>query len=149
MGRPGVAIFILYPDGRVSPLQERQMACTGAPNVHALAVAGSFDDAQAILKELFADGPFRTRHRLSAVNSINIARVLAQCVYYLHAWLRLPGGQQRAAELRRPDRQLRQRARGLDAPEDGGADPRVPRGDEPQRHPPPALHDGRVPGRRA
>ncbi|MGA7725523.1 MAG: threonine synthase [Opitutaceae bacterium] len=97
MGRPGVAIFILYPDGRVSRLQERQMACTGAPNVHALAVAGSFDDAQAILKGLFADGPFRTRHRLSAVNSINIARVLAQCVYYLHAWLRLPVGQQRAA----------------------------------------------------
>jgi threonine synthase len=49
--KPGVAIFILYPDGRVSPLQERQMACTGAANVHALAVDGSFDDAQAVLKE--------------------------------------------------------------------------------------------------
>jgi threonine synthase len=93
MGREGMAIFILYPDGRVSPLQERQMACTGAANVHALAVDGSFDDAQAALKELFADGPFRAAHRLSAVNSINIARVLAQCVYYLHGWLHLPGGQ--------------------------------------------------------
>ncbi len=89
LGKPGTAIFILYPDGRVSPLQERQMACTGAENVFALAVDGSFDDAQASLKEIFGDQPFRTRHRLSAVNSINLARVLAQCVYYLWAWLRL------------------------------------------------------------
>ena len=90
IGRPGTAIFILYPDGRVSPLQERQMACTGAGNVFALAIDGTFDDAQTALKEVFADQGFRTRHRLSAVNSINLARVLAQCVYYLHAWLRLP-----------------------------------------------------------
>ena len=90
LGKPGTAIFILYPDGRVSPLQERQMACTGASNVFALAVDGSFDDAQASLKEIFGDQSFRTRHRLSAVNSINLARVLAQCVYYLYAWLRLP-----------------------------------------------------------
>ena len=90
IGRPGTAIFILYPDGRVSPLQERQMACTGAENVFALAVDGTFDDAQTALKEVFADQGFRTRHRLSAVNSINLARVLAQCVYYLYAWLRLP-----------------------------------------------------------
>jgi threonine synthase len=99
MGRPGVAIFILYPDGRVSALQERQMACTGAPNVHALAVAGTFDDTQNVLKEVLGDAGFKARHRLSAVNSINIARVLAQCVYYLHAWLRLPPGQQEAAEF--------------------------------------------------
>jgi threonine synthase len=99
MGKPEAAVFILYPDGRVSPLQERQMACTGAPNVHALAVAGSFDDAQRVLKELFADGAFRAGHRLSAVNSINIARILAQCVYYLHAWLRLPGRERREAEF--------------------------------------------------
>lgn len=90
LGKPGVAIFILYPDGRVSPLQERQMTCTGADNVYALAIDGSFDDAQTALKELFADQDFRLQHRLSAVNSINLARVLAQCVYYLHAWLRLP-----------------------------------------------------------
>ena len=90
LGKPGTAIFILYPDGRVSPLQERQMTCTGADNVYALAVDGSFDDAQTALKELFGDQDFRRRHRLSAVNSINLARVLAQCVYYLFAWLRLP-----------------------------------------------------------
>ena len=92
LGKPGTAIFILYPDGRTSPLQERQMACTGAANVHALAISGTFDDAQAALKELFADQEFRTRHRLSAVNSINLARILAQCVYYLWAYLRLPAG---------------------------------------------------------
>jgi len=90
LGKPRTAIFILYPDGRVSPLQERQMACTGADNVFALAIDGSFDDAQRILKEAFGDREFAAKHHLSAVNSINLARVLAQCVYYLHAWLRLP-----------------------------------------------------------
>jgi threonine synthase len=98
-GKKGTAIFILYPDGRISPLQERQMACTGAANVHAMAVDGSFDDAQAVLKALFADGAFRAGHRLSAVNSINIARILAQCVYYLHAWLRLPAADRASAEF--------------------------------------------------
>jgi len=90
LDRARAKIFILYPDGRVSPLQERQMACTGADNVFAIAVDGTFDDAQAVLKTLFEDQAFRERHRLSAVNSINLARVLAQCVYYLYAWLRLP-----------------------------------------------------------
>ncbi len=99
IGRPGTAIFITYPDGRVSPLQERQMACTGADNVFALAVDGTFDDAQAALKEIFADQEFRTRHRLSAVNSINLARVLAQCVYYLHAWLKLPASERGNVEF--------------------------------------------------
>lgn len=99
LGKPGTAIFILYPDGRVSPLQERQMACTGADNVFALAVDGTFDDAQAALKEIFGDQEFRTRHRLSAVNSINLARVLAQCVYYLYAWLRLPAGDRANVEF--------------------------------------------------
>ncbi len=99
LGKPGTAIFITYPDGRVSPLQERQMACTGAANVFALAVDGSFDDAQASLKEIFGDQGFRTHHRLSAVNSINLARVLAQCVYYLSAWLRLPASERGNVEF--------------------------------------------------
>jgi threonine synthase len=97
LGRPGVAVFILYPDGGVSPLQERQMACTGDPRVFAIAVRGSFDDAQAALKSVFGNAAFRAGHRLAAVNSINIARVLAQCVYYLHAWLRLPPGEREEA----------------------------------------------------
>lgn len=90
LGKPRTAIFILYPDGRVSPLQERQMTCTGAANVHAIAIDGSFDDAQRVLKDIFANKAFSTQHHLSAVNSINVARVLAQSVYYLYAWLRLP-----------------------------------------------------------
>ena len=99
LGKPGTAIFILYPDGRVSPLQERQMACTDAANVFALAVDGTFDDAQTALKEIFSDQAFRTKHRLSAVNSINLVRVLAQCVYYLHAWLRLPAAERAGVEF--------------------------------------------------
>jgi threonine synthase len=75
------------------------MACTGAENVFALAVDGTFDDAQKVLKEVFGDQEFRTRHRLSAINSINLARVLAQCVYYLYAWLRLPEGKRRDVEF--------------------------------------------------
>ncbi|MEO6876252.1 MAG: threonine synthase [Opitutaceae bacterium] len=99
LGKPGTAIFILYPDGRVSPLQERQMACTGAANVFALAVDGTFDDAQAALKTIFSDRVFRPAHRLSAVNSINLARILAQCVYYLYAWLKLPDAERDNVEF--------------------------------------------------
>ncbi len=90
LGKPGVRSFILYPRGGVSPLQERQMTCTGSDTVFPLAVAGSFDDAQRIVKEIFGDMDFRRRHHLSAVNSINLARVLAQCVYYFYAYFRLP-----------------------------------------------------------
>ncbi|BET67779.1 threonine synthase [Opitutales bacterium ASA1] len=89
LGRPGVRIFILYPNGRVAPLQERQMACTGADNVFPIAIPGSFDDAQKIVKDLFGDRGFVADVGLSAINSINLARVLAQCVYYLWARLRL------------------------------------------------------------
>ena len=99
LDKPGTAIFILYPDGRVSPLQERQMTCTGAPNVFALAIEGTFDDAQTALKEVFADQEFRRRQRLSAVNSINLARILAQCVYYLYAWLKLPASERGNVEF--------------------------------------------------
>jgi len=99
MGKPGTAIFILYPDGRVAPLQERQMACTGAANVHALAIDGTFDDAQSVLKEILADQQFRQAHRLSAVNSINLARILAQCVYYLYGWFRLPAAARAQVEF--------------------------------------------------
>jgi len=89
-GKNGVRTFILYPDGRISPLQERQMACTGADDVFPLAIQGTFDDAQTALKEVFADAGFAAEAGLSAVNSINLARILAQCVYYLYAWFRLP-----------------------------------------------------------
>jgi threonine synthase len=89
----GVRQFVLYPKGRISDLQERQMACTGSDDVFPLAINGSFDDTQRIVKAIFGDEPFKFRHGLSAVNSINLARVLAQCVYYLYAWLRLDSGE--------------------------------------------------------
>ena len=77
-----VEVFILYPHGRVSDVQRRQMTTVDRPNVHAIAVQGSFDDCQRIVKELFGDLAFRDEMRLSGVNSINWARILAQIVYY-------------------------------------------------------------------
>lgn len=90
LGKQNVNIFILYPNGRVSPLQERQMTCTGASNVFPIAIDGTFDDAQAIVKELFGEAPFKAKWGLAAVNSINLARILAQCVYYIYASLKFP-----------------------------------------------------------
>jgi len=80
-----VEVFILYPQGRVSDVQRRQMTTVNRPNVHALAIEGSFDDCQRIVKELFGDLAFRDEMRLSGVNSINWARILAQIVYYFVA----------------------------------------------------------------
>src|SRR5208282_1350151 len=77
-----VEVFILYPQGRVSDVQRRQMTTVDKPNVHALAIEGAFDDCQRIVKELFGDLAFRDEMRLSGVNSINWARILAQIVYY-------------------------------------------------------------------
>lgn len=99
LGKEGVNIFILYPKGGVSALQERQMTCTGADNVHAIGIEGTFDDAQAIVKGAFGDRAFVGEVGLSAVNSINIARILAQCVYYLFAWFRIPENERDAVEF--------------------------------------------------
>ena len=90
LGKEGVTTFILYPNGRISPLQERQMTCTGADNVFPLSIRGSFDDAQTAIKTVFEDREFAADIGLSAVNSINLARILAQCVYYISAFFRLP-----------------------------------------------------------
>ena len=83
--RDNIDIFILYPHGRTSEVQRRQMTSVPSANVHTLAVEGSFDDCQDHVKALFADVDFRTRHGLSAVNSINWARITAQIVYYFVA----------------------------------------------------------------
>jgi threonine synthase len=99
LGLEGVRIFILYPRGRISPLQERQMACTGASNVFPIAIDGNFDDAQRIVKDLLGDQAFRHKQHLAAVNSINLARILTQCVYYIHAWRRLPAAARDHAEF--------------------------------------------------
>ncbi len=84
-GLHNVDVFILFPDGRVSEVQRRQMTTPGEANVHALAIEGTFDDCQALVKAMFADAAFRDRVALAAVNSINWARVLAQVVYYFTA----------------------------------------------------------------
>ena len=80
-----VDIVILYPAGRTSEVQRRQMTTVDSPNVHTIAIEGTFDDCQDLVKAMFNDAPFRERHNLSAVNSINWARVMAQTVYYVVA----------------------------------------------------------------
>ena len=92
--RDAVDIFVLFPKDRVSEVQRRQMTTVPSANVHAIAIEGTFDDCQDLVKAMFADARFRARHNLSAVNSINWARVMAQVVYYVAA----------AAALGAPDR---------------------------------------------
>lgn len=84
-----VDIVILYPHGRISEVQRRQMTTVDAPNVRTVAIEGTFDDCQDLVKAAFADAAFRDRMHLSAVNSINWARVMAQIVYYVTASLSL------------------------------------------------------------
>jgi threonine synthase len=84
-GLDQVDIFILYPHGRVSDVQRRQMTTVASPNVHALAVEGTFDDCQTMVKGMFNHARFRDELQLSGVNSINWARVAAQAVYYFTA----------------------------------------------------------------
>lgn len=90
-GLPAVDVFIMFPEGRVSPLQERQMTTIPDENVHCLAVQGSFDDCQSLMKGLFADADAKAGLSLGAVNSVNWARVLAQIVYYGYASLKFAG----------------------------------------------------------
>lgn len=93
-GQDNVDIFILYPKGRVSPLQELQMTTVPDRNVHCVEVDGTFDDCQRLMKETFADLDYKEKYQLGAVNSVNWARVLAQIVYYGYASLRTPAAAQ-------------------------------------------------------
>src|SRR3546814_18495679 len=95
---------MLHPDGRVSDVQRRQMTTVRAHNVHNIAIDGSFDDAQALVKRMFYDSDFAGRFSLSAVNSINWARLLVQVVYYFYYAVRLAV---LGAELSRPRDPLR------------------------------------------
>ena len=99
--RASLDVFILFPEGRVSDVQRRQMTTVAAGNVHAIAVQGTFDDCQDLVKAMFGDAVFRDAHRLSAVNSINWARVMAQIVYYVVAAVRL-GAPDRAVSFAVP-----------------------------------------------
>ena len=95
-GRERTDIFILFPEGKVSPVQQRQMTTHGHANVHALAIEGNFDDCQDLVKAMFNHAGFRDRVGLSGVNSINWARIMAQIVYYFTA----------AVSLGAPDRSV-------------------------------------------
>jgi threonine synthase len=94
--RDRVDCFILFPKGRVSPIQQRQMTTVDAPNIHAIEIEGTFDDCQDLVKAAFGDQEFREGVRLSAVNSINWARIMPQIAYYFWA----------AVQLGAPDRQI-------------------------------------------
>ncbi|MBX7489390.1 threonine synthase [Qipengyuania sp. GH25] len=96
-GLDRVEIFMLHPKGRVSDVQRRQMTTVRAPNVHNIAIDGSFDDAQAMVKRIFADRDVTAKHRIGAVNSINWARLMAQVVYYFAASLQLGGPEREVA----------------------------------------------------
>ena len=88
-GRAGIDVFMLHPAGRISEVQRRQMTTVLSPNIHNIAIEGSFDHAQALVKAMFNDRDFSTRFTLSAVNSINWARLMAQVVYFFYAAVRL------------------------------------------------------------
>ena len=90
-GRERINIFIIHPHQRVSRIQELQMTTVLDDNVFNLAIQGSFDDGQAIVKAIFNDLPFKKEHHLGAINSINWARIVAQVVYYVYAALKLTG----------------------------------------------------------
>ncbi len=85
-GRPGIEVAVLFPKGRVSPTQEQQLTCWGG-NVHSLAVRGSFDDCQRMVKDAFADTQLKSRTVMSSANSINLGRLLPQMAYFAAASL--------------------------------------------------------------
>jgi threonine synthase len=92
-----VRLFVLHPHGRVSDVQRRQMTTVDAPNIHNIAIEGTFDDCQALVKAMFNDAPLRDRLRLAGVNSINWARIMAQIVYYATSALALGGPERRVS----------------------------------------------------
>ncbi len=89
--KKNIRIFVMHPHNRVSPVQELQMTSVLDENVHNIAVHGTFDDCQSIMKEVFADLTFKDEYSLGSVNSINWARLLAQVVYYFYAAFRVMG----------------------------------------------------------
>jgi threonine synthase len=88
-GKQNIDIFIMFPEGKTSPLQERQMTSILDENVHNIGIEGSFDDCQGIMKTIFSDLEFKDAHHLAAVNSVNWTRVLAQVVYFFSAYYQL------------------------------------------------------------
>ena len=93
-GKDGISVTVLYPHERPSQLQRLQMTTAPEPNVHCLAIKGSFDDCQAIVKAIFNDTSFKRKHAIGAVNSINWARILGQIVYYFYAYFQATSDRQ-------------------------------------------------------
>jgi threonine synthase len=96
-GRSRIDLVVLFPDGRVSDVQRRMMTTADDANIHAVAVQGTFDDCQALVKGMFNHHAFADRVRLAGVNSINWARIVAQAVYYFTAAVALGGPQRKVA----------------------------------------------------
>ena len=142
-GAERVDAIVLFPQGRISDVQRRMMTTATEPNVHAVAIEGTFDDCQALVKAMFNDLAFRDRVQLAAVNSINWGRIVAQLTYYFVAGAAL-GGPQPAHALLGADRQLRRRVRRLvrqgHRPAGGAAGDRNQR----ERHPPPRVEHRHV-----
>ncbi len=95
--REGIVLVMLHPRGRISEVQRRQMTTVTSSNIHNVAIDGTFDDCQDLVKAMFADSPFRQGVRLAAVNSINWARVAAQTVYYFTTGTQLGGGRHKTS----------------------------------------------------
>ena len=146
-GRTGIDIFMLHPAGRVSEVQRRQMTTVLAPNVHNIAIDGDFDTAQALVKAMFNDAGVAGRFQLSAVNSINWARLMAQVVYYFYAAVRL-GAPQRRVAFSVPTGNFGDVFAGYVAARMGLPIERADRRDQRQRHPPPRAVGGRLLERR-
>ena len=91
-GKKDVAVFVLYPTGRISPIQEEQMTTVTDKNVQTLSVKGTFDNCQDIVKAIFGDKDFNSKHNIGAVNSINWARILAQITYYFYSYFKATNG---------------------------------------------------------
>ena len=135
-GLEAVDVFILYPHGRVSEVQRRQMSTPLESNVHAIALDGHFDDCQARVKDMFNDFDFRDTVGLAGVNSINWARVLAQVVYYFTSAVS-SGCARPQGQLHRAHRQFRRHLCGLHRQTHGAAHRPAGGGDQPERHPAP------------
>ncbi len=140
--REAIDIFILYPHGRISEVQRRQMTTVDSANAHAIAIEGTFDDCQDLVKALFADAELRRALNLAAVNSINWARIAAQTVYYFAAGVAL-GAPATADIVQRADRQFRQCLCRARRPPDGTADRAAGDRHQSQRHPRPLYRQRR------
>ena len=137
-GRERIDIVILHPEGRTSEVQRRQMTTVAAHNVGNIAIAGSFDDCQDLVKAMFADAPFRAEMHLSAVNSINWARIAAQIPYYAAAALAL-GAPDREVAFAVPTGNFGNVLSAWAARRMGLPVARLRRRIEPQRHPVPVF----------